>query len=244
VAAAQLPRSWRALREAGADAPDRVRARILLLAGAFAGFYLLVPLTAVEVYVLPRYYVQLAPFVLLLLVDAAWRRLGGRGALALLLLLGVFFVANRRGDFLGLYPPVPGNEFSLAERSLEYRDLLSAQRALIQAAAALPEDVTLFYGLPEHFLFAWPRMGYVEATPANGRCVWIERREPRSPPPERFAILYNFVGYGGARLVALQRAAQADPTRRLRAPPFDRGRYRTVLVEVGPASAGEGPSRR
>lgn len=247
TALASLPAALRALRsapvEAGAErdpgAADRVRGLALLLAAAFAGFYLLVPLTAVEVYVLPRYYVQLLPFVLLVLVDGALRVAGARGSALLLAGLALFFVLNRRGELLGLYPPIEGNEFSLAERSLEYRDLLAVQRQLVAAASRLPAGVATFYGLPEHFLMAWPRMGYVGKPRANGHCVWLERgQRPRrlSAYPPRFAILYNFVGYGGRLLQDLQREAKRDPERRVRATAFVRGRYRTLLIEVEPSA--------
>ena len=236
---AWLPAGWRALRmPSGADPRARVVALSLLVAGAFAGFYLVVPLTVVEVYVLPRYYVQLLPLVLLVLACSAVRWGGVRAAAALLAVLALFFVANRRGELPGLYPPVPGNELSLAERSLEYRDLLAAQRDLLAAAASLPEDLPVFYGLPEHFLFAWPRMGYTDGPPPRGHCVWLERHERRprlADYPPRFAVLYNFVGYGGAHFQTLLREARRDPSRRVRSQAFERGRYRTFLVEVEPA---------
>ncbi len=239
-----LPEGLRTLREGPAqpedvqDAASRVRSSGLLLAGAFAGFYLLVPFTRVEVYVLPRYYLQLLPFVLLLLLDAALRWGNVRIATALLASLALFFVANRRGDFLGWYPPVPGNEFSLAERSLEYRDLLAVQRLMLDAATRLPDGVTLVYGLPEHFLFSWPRMGYADSPRAERICVWLERgRRPAdlAAYPPRFAILYNFAGYGGRLLQELQRQARRDPSRRVRATAFERGRYRTLLIQIEPA---------
>jgi hypothetical protein len=89
-------------------------------------------------------------------------------------------------------------------------------------------------------------MGYTEGPPARGHCVWLERHE-RSPrlaaQPPRFAILYNFVGYGGVQLQRLVREARADPTRRVRATAFERGRYRTLLFEVEPAD-GSGGGRR
>jgi hypothetical protein len=237
-AAAALPEAWRALRGSDPGAASRVRALAILVAGAFAGFHLLVPLTGVEVYLLPRYYVQILPLVLIGCADLARRLAGPRAALLLPAGLAVFFALNRHGDFAGLYPPVAGNEFSLAERSLEYRDLLAAQRELVAAAERLPPGLPVYYGLHEHFLFAHPRLGYAAGPPPGGRCIWLDpqlRRARLADLPQRFAILYDFIGYGGVQLQALVREARRDPTRRVRATAFERGRYRTLLLEVEPA---------
>jgi hypothetical protein len=204
------------------------------------GFYALIPLTGAEVYLLPRYYVQIAPFVLLTLVALAQRVGGRRLAYGLLGVLAGFFVLNRNGVF---YSPVPGNEFSLAERSFEYRELLSAQRRLVDAAAALPAELPVFYGLPEHFLFSYARMGYARTPLGLGHCVWLEERYRRgrlSDYPERFAILYDFAGYGGNVFQSLVRQARADPTRRVRSRVFAEGRYRTVLFLVSTVTAEPG----
>ncbi len=235
-AALALPASLRALR--GGDAEDdgaaRIRALSLLVVGAFAGFYLLVPLVGVEVYVLPRYYVQVAPLVMLGCIDLAYRLRGVRAAAGVVALLCLFFVLNRAGE-LPVYPSVPGNEFSLAERSTEYRDLLEVQPQLLNAAALLPADLPVFYGLPEHFLFQYPRMGYAAAPLPEGHCIWLEpryRRARLADFPEHFAILYDFVGYGGLQLQNVIRQARADPGWRVSATAFERGRYRTLLFEL------------
>jgi hypothetical protein len=241
-AAAALPEARRALREGEGGAASRARALSILLLGAFAGFHLLVSTTGVEVYVLPRYYVQVLPLVLIGCADLARRLVSARAALAAPALLALFFALNRHGDFAGLYPEVVGNEFSLAERSLEYRDLLAAQRELVAAASGLPPELPVYYGLHEHFLFAYPRLGYAPAPLRGGRCIWLDaglRRARLADLPERFAILYDFIGYGGVQLQALVREAERDPARRVRATAFQRGRYRTLLFVVEPA-AGRG----
>jgi len=226
--------TWHALRgeRSQDDSAARARALCVLILAAFAGFYALVPLTGVEVYVLPRYYVQIAPLVLLLVTSLALR-LGGSRAVALLLaLLAILFAVNRSGR---LYPEVPGNEFSLAERSVEYRDLLAVQRQLLDAAFELPGDLPVFYGLPEHFLLSYPRMGYAPGPLPQGRCIWLEPHWLRARLddfPDRFAILYNFVGYGGKAFQSLLRQARADPSRRVEATVFSSGRYRTLLFQV------------
>jgi hypothetical protein len=235
-AALSLRASLRALR--GGDGDDdpaaRVRALSLLVVGAFAGFYLLVPLLGVEVYVLPRYYVQIAPLVMLGCIDLAYRLYGARAAASAVALLCLFFVLNRAGE-LPIYPSVPGNEFSLAERSVEYRDLLEVQHQLLDASAQLPADLPVFYGLPEHFLLQYPRMGYAAAPLPRGHCIWLEpryRRARLADFPEHFAILYDFVGYGGLQLQRLIQQARADPGWRVDVTAFEQGRYRTLLFEL------------
>lgn len=226
------PRLVRALR-AGAEGPERTLALGALVVGAFFCFFAVLPLVGTEEYLLPRYGVQIAPLVFLGLAEAALRWTSWRGAAGIALVLGVFFVLNRDGGFLDLYPRVRGNEFSLAERSLEYRDLLAVQQQAIVAAQALPASLPLYYGLPEHYLFEYARSGYASAPRAEGRCVVLDpvaRHARLADFPQRFAILLNFVGYGGAQFQALLRQAGSNPAWTLERRRFEQGRYRTSLV--------------
>lgn len=241
----RLPRIWAALREtpadpeaddAALDVASRAREASFLVVFAFVGFYLVFPITGIELYVLPRYYVQVVPFVLLLLADLVRRTAGASATAVALVILSAFFALNRRGEFLDFYPPVPGNEFSIAERSAEYRDLLAVQRRALDAATKLPAGVPVFYGLPEHFLLNYPKMGYVEAPLPNGHCIWLEEpyRDARLESfPDSFYVLYNFVGTGGLRLQSLLAQAERDPGRTVeRTATFEQGRYRTFLFRV------------
>jgi hypothetical protein len=234
VCVAFAPRFARALRSREHE-PERALAVGALVVGAFLGFFVMLPLVGAEEYLLPRYYVQIAPFVFVGLAAAVVRFASPRVAGVFAAMLALFFVLNRDGQFLDLYPPVPGNEFSLAERSLEYRDLLAVQQQAIAAAQALPPVLPLYYGLPEHYLFQYPRSGYVVAPPAQGRCIWLDpvaRHARLAEFPEHFAILVNFVGYGGNQFRALLRQAARDPAWRIEPRHFEQGRYRTSLIQL------------
>ena len=265
-------------RPTEADLAARTRMLLALTVGAFFGLYLTIPLTGVEVYVLPRYYVQIVPLVLLGTIDAVYRlgrarahpsnpppslreglgegaaprailrrpvaraiwplisgRLPASATALTLAVLSLWFVLNRNGSFAGVYPPVPYNEFSLAERTFEYRELLAAQRQMIAAAVALPPTIPVFYGLPEHFLFQYPRLGYVPAPLAEGHCIWLEEwsRDARLEEfPDHFVILYNFSGFGGDRLREVIDQAKQNRDRHVQHRIFQVGRYRTFLFEV------------
>lgn len=243
VAVLRTPRWWRALARPDEALPgERACAVGALVVGAFLGFYASVPLVIVEEYLLPRYYVQIVPLVFAGLAVSLGRRASPRVRAGVLVTLAVLFLANREGAF---YPDVAGNEFSLAERSFEYRDLLAAQQRLVAAAAALPDALPVYYGLPEHYLFRYPRSGYASGPPDAGVCLWLDpqgRRARLGDFPDHFVLLQNFLGYGGRQVRALLRQARTDPGWRVRATRFDGGRYATTLFELSRAT--EGTPRR
>jgi hypothetical protein len=234
VCVVSAPRLLRAL-QSPEPTPERSLALGALVVGAFFAFFGMLPLVGTDEYLLPRYYVQIAPLVFIGLAVAAVRWTSPRRAAAGAVVLALFFVLNREGRFVSLYPPVRGNEFSLAERSLEYRDLLAVQQQAMAAAQALPPALPLYYGLPEHYLFQYARSGYASAPRANGRCIWLDpvaRRARLADFPDRFAILVNFLGYGGAQFGALLRQAERDPAWRIERRRFQQGRYGTALVQL------------
>ena len=246
AAIARAPQILRALRASPAtetsDADSETTRRYalaVLLVTVFVAFYLLVPLTGIEIYLLPRYFVQIVPFLLFGLAVAVGQRFGRRAASVFLATLAIFFALNRNGDFLGIYPPVPGNDMSIAERSAEYRDLLALQRETVAALSALPPDVTVYYGLAEHFMLSHPLLGYADAPPAGGRSVAIDpppqNYERASDFPMEFYLLHNYAGLGHFELQLLQAHAEAHPRRDVRVVRvFERGPYRATLVHVTP----------
>ncbi len=155
-----------------AESADYRRGLTGLIVFVFLSFYLAFPLTGVEMHVLPRYYIQIIPFLFLGLTDAGKRLLTTRGVAISLLFLIFLFVANGKGKLY--YPPVPANEFAIAERSAEYVDLLSAQRQGLDALVAVSPETPIFFAMPEHYLLSYPLMGYVDETPANGHCIPLD----------------------------------------------------------------------
>jgi hypothetical protein len=226
-----LVKSPERLRILTGDSPsdaDHRRGLVDLIVYAFVGFYLLFPLTGVEMHVLPRYYVQIVPFLFLGLVDFGQTRFGRRATGIGLAIFAFVFVMNRKGELY--YPPVPANEFAIAERSSEYLDLLSAQRQAIDALADLPDETAIIYGLPEHFLLSYPTMGYVDEKPSNGTCLMLE--EPYSGGrladyPDDFTMLYNYLWLGGLRMQALLKQARENPAWKVGFAYFEEGPFKT-----------------
>ena len=201
---------------------------------AFAGFFFVVPyLSHLEFFCLPRYFVFLLPmlfFGLAHLSVTVSRRLASAG----LVLVIVWFVLNRDGAW---YPPMQPNNGAIAERSGSCRWLAENQRIVVSAAARLPVDSLLLYGLPEHYFLSHPWMGYADRMHPGGRCVTLAGERPVSLKvadlPDRFYVILDASFLGGRDLRAILREAGDDPCRRVRViaesgqPPF-----RVQLVEV------------
>ncbi len=80
-----------------------------------------------------------------------------------------------------------------------------------------------------------------------GRCIWLDpvaRHARLSEFPDRFAILVNFVGYGGGQFAALLRQAQRDPSWRVQRERFEQGRYRTALIRFSRVTSPAGAAAR
>ena len=233
----QCRREWRSLRAIGFSNADRPNAEApqfglaCLVAWALLGILAATPLVG-ELYVLPRYFVQILPCVLLVLVDSLRRMAGARAACAATALAAMVFLANRYG---ALYPENPVNDGAVAERSLEYGDLLEAQRMAIKSLEKLPADMPIFYGYPEHFMSGYPEMRFVERRPANGHCIFLQapyRNGRLADFPERFYVLVDYGALGGRQIQSLVLQAARAGWRVKKAADVRRGRYRVMLVEL------------
>ncbi|MEW5850554.1 MAG: hypothetical protein AB2A00_17340 [Myxococcota bacterium] len=170
--------------------------RILLVSGsicfAFHGFLLFHPLAGVTAHLIPRYHVEVMPFILLTLlgvlarVRVRWPLPVGAAGLA------IFFLINQQGR---LYTPPDSNDGCWAERSLDYKDLLALHQGLAARAEELPPDVTKYYSIAEHYLTSYPDMGYVTRVPQNGHfhvhAPELLSEDSRGLPDE----FYAFVGF-------------------------------------------------
>ena len=233
----QCRRAWHSLRAIGSPDVDRPSAEApqfglaCLVAWALLGILAATPLVG-ELYVLPRYFVQTLPCVLLVLVDMLRRMAGARAACAATALAAMVFLANRYGAF---YPENPVNDGAVAERSLEYGDLLEAQRLAIKSLEKIPADMPVFYGYPEHFMSGYPEMRFVERRPANGHCIFLQapyRGGRLADFPERFYVLVDYGALGGSQIQSLVLQAARDGWRVQKAADVRRGRYRVMLVEL------------
>jgi hypothetical protein len=212
----------------------RHRSLAFLLVYVFVTFFLTVPLTGKTYLVLPRFYVQIVPFLLILLADTVHRLCGRRTTFVALALLASFFVANRRGDFY----PKEWDSFSLAERTQRYADFLDVQRMGINAIAGLSPEVPVFYGRPEHYMLSHPLMGYLPGGVrlANGHCVLLEapyNRGNLEDYPAHFFLLYSNRWHGGEIMAKLlQQAAMAADRTVSEAAVFEQGGFRSRLIEI------------
>jgi hypothetical protein len=205
-----------------------------LLTLVFLAFHLAAPFVF-ENYLLPRYLLQILPFMFMALIDALRQATSGRSAYLVTAACCVVFFANREGYF---YPRGMRNDFSVAERSEAYRDLLAVQRAGVRTLAESPRDVPVFYGLPEHYFTRYPPMGYVSEVPANGHCLLLEapyKQTRLEDFPEHFFLLYDYAFLGGLQVLSLLEQARNDPNREvLVAGHYAQGDYDVILFEVRP----------
>ncbi len=182
---------------------------------AFAGFFFVVPyIGRLEFFCLPRYFVFLLPLLFFGLAHAAAtvsRPLASVG----LVLVTTWFVLNRDGAW---YPAMQPNNGAIAERSESYRRLTENQQHIVNAAARLPANSLLLYGLPEHYFFSYPWMGYAKRPHPGGRCVTILDERPSlkiTDLPDRFYVILDAVVLGGRDLRGILREAGDDPSRRV-----------------------------
>ena len=203
----------------------------LVFAAAFVGFY------CQYQNVLPRYFAQAFPIVLVALVAAACARLPRKAVGVALAAFAVFGVVNAYGRF---HPTkfadwsVPGdaralvaNDGWLLERSLAYRDDLELNRAI--AAAVEARDETVVAGWPLLQMLAEPRFGYVTTPPrlvaAETTLVWTAQKiesAARVLDRSRFVLLVSPNVYAGPDARVLE-GDQVIET-------FERGRSRAYLI--------------
>lgn len=199
---------------------------------AFFLFYLALPLTGNALIVVPRYYVQIVPFVLIGLVVLANRRLSPAMVLIALLAFIGWSAINRNGDF---YPDNNINNFPLIERSGAYVDLAQLQLTEIRALEELPANVPVFYDQPTAIKLSYPLLGYADGPLANGRNI---AREPtlRSGNledfPEDFYLLYEYPWLGGDILRTVWRQAEDDPGYEVQIQQLEVAQFRSRLIHV------------
>ena len=94
----------------------------------------------------------------------------------MLILPLVFFCLNKHGSFYPDEVDKFGNDFSIAERSAAYTDLLYVQKESIGFIEKIAQNHPVFYGLPIHYLTKYPLMGYSSAPLLRGHCIYLDYR--------------------------------------------------------------------
>lgn len=215
----------------GLSIVDARRELSYLAFGMFPSFYLCLVVMG-WVFLLPRYFVQVVPLMILIVVDASMRIIGRRTTTVLLACFCLISIINTNGRF---YPFAPGNNGSDAERSGEYVDLLAVHQDAMAAAEALPSQSPIFHGLPEHYFSQYPVMGYVKAPLKNAHCILLEPEYSLADLktfPDHFYLLYSFGALGGDKLNWLKTQALANPEYSVSVSYFRRGHYQSQLIEV------------
>jgi hypothetical protein len=184
-------------RSAGLAAIETTSACFVVVYIAFYGQFTIL---------LPRYFLQAAPFLMLFLGSAGtWSLVCRRRLHLVLATFALFGAVNSRGI---LYPartadtpdPIDGRRYvasdgHLLERSLEYRDDVELARRVARALDRFDRDLTVFVAhWPFEQLLSEPRLGYVDR-PFRTSSVEIPHRGHRGAlRPLPYDALYRRVG--------------------------------------------------
>ncbi|MCH2170625.1 hypothetical protein MK489_07555 [Myxococcota bacterium] len=218
--------------------PERSVRAALVLVVAFLGFHFLaVPATGLQCDVLPRYFVQILPFALLVLLWCLQQVTKTDVAVGVLLVAIAGVVVNRNGALYpgDLNPRGLGAQFAITERSGAYRMLLDAQRGGLAFQQHVPTHVPIYNELHNHYIALRPRMGYVDQTLHNSRYIqpeFLRRGQSLDAFPNCFTLNYFSPYLGGTSMRALLDQAQRLP--HWQAEPLARassGPYHSTLVK-------------
>jgi hypothetical protein len=143
-----------------------VYSAILILTYSLFMFVLL-PVLWNYAQILIRYYMVVFPFCLVVLTYAVRRKVSLRVLHGLMFLAVALCVANRNGRLYPSFITTHGNDFSIAERSLEYRGLLEVQRRNIEKIQELAEKRQVLVGFFEQRYLRYPGNGYVTQLTPN-----------------------------------------------------------------------------
>jgi len=207
---------------------------IVLLSVLF--HFVVFPQIAVDFVFLPRYIVAYLPFLLLAVITWLLRvRCPPRLLTALVVVAGVLGLANRQGDLYGVPTwPCP----AMAERSLEYQDVLATYREGVRdGLAGVPDDATILVGLPEHYLLSSPDQGYTDRHFANLELARGTKRVGDEP----LVVILGYPWLGGEHARATVKAARMDPEKTVQ---FryqgGHGWYRFIVAEIRSRGAAMG----
>ncbi len=215
----------------------RFRLASTLFCVCFIGFlYIAAPLIAGFFQPLTRHHVVVLPFLMFLCTYALLQWTSTKTTIYVLAVVCALFAVNRNGF---MYPSIPakfGNDFSITERSGEYRQMLRLQQRSIAELVALDPKVPVFYELPIHFYVDRPALGYVKSKLPNGHCIFFEEPYCRARLhdfPSRFYLLRISPWLGGRKIDFLVRAASVLPNFRVHTVwNGQEGRFTAILYRI------------
>jgi hypothetical protein len=221
--------------------PSGRRAAISMLAVmiSFLGFFSVLPLFG-GFPVIPRYYVQIAPFMLVSLFATLESRAGPSKTTAWLVGLLVYFLVNSNGR---LYLNQDLNNFSLQERSGGYVGLLELHLKGIRELEGLGAVGPVFYAQPVHYRLHYPQMGYAAGPLPNGYCIFHEepyRQGDLSDFPSDFHLLYEHPWLGGEIIRGVREQADANGDWEVESYPIVSGGFQSELIHIRRLVDGEG----
>lgn len=166
------------VRLSGEIPEKRIWLAIAGLPTMFVLFLVAVPLTGRLFFPLPRYYVWILPFMVLVLAKSLLVLLSRiptfslksqinpyKFGILLFTTIIIFSVLNRNGKFYQSNWAL--SSFSIAERSFEYIDFYKIQRDGVQAIAEKGEGRLLVVTRGEYYFLSSPLMGYIDQHAEN-----------------------------------------------------------------------------
>lgn len=219
-------------------AQRHVSLSVLFLICFFGFYYIALPLLMNLPQLLIRYYVPAIPF-LFLTIFWFWSeklRVSKQTLSTLLILITVIFCFNRQGSFYPNEVDKFGNDFSIAERSAAYTDLLYVQKESILLVEKIAQKYPVFYGLPIHYLTKYPLMGYSSAPLKQGHCIYLNDRfrdAALKDFPNCFYMLRIHPWLGGEIMQNLFRKALSNPDySAFRIKSFSKGNYNSEIFRI------------
>lgn len=222
----------------GSVAQRHVGLSVLFLIYFFGFYYIALPILGNSPMVLIRYYTLAIPFLFLTICwfCIAELRVNKRILSVLLTLTLVVFCLNRYGSFYPDEVDKFGNDFSIAERSAAYTDLLYVQKESIRFIEKITQKHPVFYGLPIHYLTKYPLMGYSSAPLMQGHCIILDDRYRNAELknfPSCFYMLRISPWLGGEIMQDLFRKALSNPDySAVQVKSFSKGNYNSEILRI------------
>ena len=209
----------------------------LFLVCFFGFYYIAVPFLQNYTMVLIRYYVLAIPFLFLTILWFCFAkvRVNKRTLSVLLILCIVFFCFNKYGSFYPNEVDTWGNDFSIAERSAAYTDLLFVQQESIRFIEKIAQNHPVFYDLPVHYLLKYPLMGYISGPLNRGHCIVLDNRYIDAKLenfPSCFYML-RISPWGGRIMQNLFKRALSNPDySAVRIKSISKGNYNSEILRI------------